>query len=103
MLNQKTSYIKTSSYEAKNGEVDKVLLLYSGGLDTSVMLKWIQDNYKAKVVTLTMNLGQQHDDLAAIEKKAIKFGAVKTITLDARKEFADEYIARGIKANAHYQ
>ena len=56
MLNQKTSYIKTSSYEAKNGEVDKVLLLYSGGLDTSVMLKWIQDNYKAKVVTLTMNL-----------------------------------------------
>ncbi len=102
-MNEKTSYIKTSSYEAKNGEVDKVLLLYSGGLDTSVMLKWIQDNYKAKVVTLTMNLGQQHDDLEAIKKKAIKFGAVKTYTLDARTEFAEEYLAKGIKANAHYQ
>ena len=103
MINQKTSYIKTSSYEAKNGEIDKVLLLYSGGLDTSVMLKWIQDNYKAKVVTLTMNLGQQHDDLKAIEKKAIKFGAVKTYTMDVREEFATQYIAKGIKANAHYQ
>ncbi|OGI65655.1 argininosuccinate synthase [Candidatus Nomurabacteria bacterium RIFCSPLOWO2_02_FULL_40_10] len=103
MLNQKTTYIKTSSYEARNGEVDKVLLLYSGGLDTSVMLKWIADNYKTKVVTLTMNLGQQHDDLKAIEQKAIKFGAVKTITLDVREEFATKYIAKGIKANAHYQ
>ncbi len=103
MLNQKTSYIKTSSYEAKSGEIKKVLLLYSGGLDTSVMLKWIQDTYNAKVVTLTMNLGQQHDDLKAIEKKAKKFGAIKTYTLDVRKEFAEEYIAKGIKANAHYQ
>jgi len=102
-MNKKTSYIKTSSYEAKNGEIDKVLLLYSGGLDTSVMLKWIQDNYKAKVVTLTMNLGQQHDDLKAIEKKAIKFGAIKTYTLDVREEFATKYISKGIKANAHYQ
>lgn len=103
MLNKKTSYIKTSSYEAKNGEVKKVLLLYSGGLDTSVMLKWIQDNYKAKVITLTMNLGQQHDDLKAIEKKAKKFGAIKTYTMDVREEFATQYIAKGIKANAHYQ
>jgi len=98
-----TSYIKTSSYEVKSGEIDKVLLLYSGGLDTSVMLKWIHDNYHAKVVTLTMNLGQQHDDLKVIEKKAFKFGAVKAYTLDVRKEFAEEYIAKGIKANAHYQ
>jgi len=100
---EQTSYIKTSSYEVKNGVIDKVLLLYSGGLDTSVMLKWIQDNYHAKVVTLTMNLGQQHDDLKAIERKALKFGAVKAYTLDVRKEFADKYIAKGIKANAHYQ
>jgi len=103
MLNNKTSYIKTASYEGKNGEIDKVLLLYSGGLDTSVMLKWIQDTYNAKVVTLTMNLGQQHDDLKVIEQKAKKFGAIKTYTLDVRKEFAEEYIAKGIKANAHYQ
>lgn len=102
MIN-KTSYIKTSSYEASKGKIDKVLLLYSGGLDTSVMLKWIQDNYKAKVVTLTMNLGQQHDDLKAIEQKAKKFGAIKTCTMDVREEFANKYIAKGIKANAHYQ
>ncbi len=102
-MNKKTSYIKTSSYEGKVGEIKKVLLLYSGGLDTSVMLKWIQDNYKAKVVTLSLNLGQQHDDLKAIEKKAKKFGAEKTYTIDVRKEFAGNYIAKGIKANAHYQ
>ncbi|MDO8583288.1 MAG: argininosuccinate synthase, partial [bacterium] len=59
------------------GEVKKVVLLYSGGLDTSVMLKWIQDNYKVKVVTLTADLGQQHDDLEAIRQKALKFGAVE--------------------------
>ena len=48
-MKSKTDYIKVSSYEAKVGEVKKVLLLYSGGLDTSVMLKWIQDNYKCDV------------------------------------------------------
>ena len=103
MINKKTSYIKTSSYEARNGEIDRGLLLYSGGLDTSVMLKWIQDNYHAKVVTLTLNIGQQRDNLKAIEKKAIMLGAEKTYTLDVREEFANKYIAKGIKANAHYQ
>src|SRR3989344_8886309 len=98
-----TNYIKVSSYEGKIGEVKKVLLLYSGGLDTSVMLKWIQDQYKAKVITLTLDLGQQHDDLKAIKQKALKLGAVKAIILDVKEEFADEYLAKGIKANASYQ
>lgn len=98
-----TNYIKVSSYEAKIGEVKKVLLLYSGGLDTSVMLKWIQDNYKCQVVTLTADLGQQHDDLEAIKQKALKFGAVEAIVLDLKDEFANEYLAKGIKANASYQ
>ncbi len=98
-----TNYIKVSSYEAKKGEVKKVLLLYSGGLDTSVMLKWIQDQYKANVVTLTLDIGQQKDDLVAIQKKALKFGAVDAIVLDATDEFANEYLAKGIKANASYQ
>lgn len=102
-MKTKTNYIKVSSYEAKNGEVKKVLLLYSGGLDTSVMLKWIQDKYKCQVITLTADLGQQHDDLEIIKHKAIKFGAVKAIVLDLKEEFADEYIAKGIKANASYQ
>ena len=103
MLNTKTKYIKVSSYEAKIGEAKKVLLLYSGGLDTSVMLKWIQDNYKAKVITLTLDLGQQHDDLEEVRKKALKFGAAEAIVADAKDEFANEFLAKGIKANASYQ
>jgi argininosuccinate synthase len=98
-----TKYIKVASHEAKKGEIKKVLLLYSGGLDTSVMLKWIQDTYKAEVVTLTMDLGQQGDDLVAIQKKALKFGAKKAIVLDVKDEFAEQYISWGIKANAAYQ
>ena len=50
---------KTASYEATPDEVGRVLLLYSGGLDTSVMLKWIQDQYEAEVVALTVNLGSR--------------------------------------------
>lgn len=102
-MKTKTQYIKVASYEGKIGEVKKVLLLYSGGLDTSVMLKWIQDQYKAKVIALTLDIGQQKDDLEAIKKKALKFGAIKAITLDVKEEFADDFLAKGIKANACYQ
>ena len=58
------------SYEAGPGDVGRVLLLYSGGLDTSVMLKWIQDEYGAEVATLTLNLGQPGEDYGVIEGKA---------------------------------
>ncbi|HUD19776.1 MAG TPA: argininosuccinate synthase [Patescibacteria group bacterium] len=102
-MKTKTKYVKTSSYEAKAGDVKKVLLLYSGGLDTSVMLKWIKDQYKAHIIALTLDIGQQQDDLVAIKKKALKLGAVKAITLDVKDEFADEFLAKGIKANASYQ
>ncbi len=102
-MKQTTSYIKVASHEGKVGEVKKVLLLYSGGLDTSVMLKWIQDQYKCQVVTLTADLGQQHDDLEAIKQKALKFGAKEAVVLDLKDEFANEYISKGIKANASYQ
>ncbi|KKQ01899.1 MAG: Argininosuccinate synthase [Candidatus Roizmanbacteria bacterium GW2011_GWA2_36_23] len=102
-MKTKTSYIKVASYEAKVGQVKKVLLLYSGGLDTSVMLKWIQDQYKAKVIALTLDIGQQKDDLEEIKQKALKFGAIKAITLDAKEEFANDFLAKGIKANASYQ
>ncbi len=102
-MNTKTKYSKAASYEAKIGEAKKVLLLYSGGLDTSVMLTWIQDTYKAKVIALTLDVGQQKDDLEAIKKKALKFGAIQAITLDCKNEFADDFLAKGIKANASYQ
>ncbi len=99
----KHTYQKVASYEVKGDTIDRVLLLYSGGLDTSVMLKWIGDRYGAKVTALTLNIGQQKDDLEAIKKKAIMLGAADAIVLDVRKEFAEEFIAKGIKANASYQ
>jgi argininosuccinate synthase len=92
----------TASYEAHPDEVNRVLLLYSGGLDTSVMLKWIQDEYEAEVVTLTVNLGQPGEDYSVVEGKARQLGAVDTYVVDAREEFAADFIAPAIKANAIY-
>src|SRR6059058_6078890 len=91
-----------ASYEARPEEVNRVLLLYSGGLDTSVMLKWIQDEYEAEVVTLTVNLGQPGEDYEVVEGKARRLGAVETFVVDAREEFAREYIVPAINANAIY-
>jgi argininosuccinate synthase len=93
---------KTASYEAEPGEVARVLLLYSGGLDTSVMLKWIQDHYGAEVVALTVNLGQPGEDYEVIRGKALRLGAVECHVVDAREEFARDYVAPAIKANALY-
>jgi len=92
----------TAGYEAHPEQVGRVLLLYSGGLDTSVMLKWIQDEYGAQVVCLTVNLGQPGEDYAAIEAKARALGAVDCHVVDAREEFAHGYVAPAIRANALY-
>lgn len=102
-MQKKQEYQKIGSYEGKKGEVKKVVLLYSGGLDTSVMLKWIQDEYNAEVIALTIDIGQQADDLEVIRKKALKLGAIKAFVIDAKDEFAEQYISHGIKANASYQ
>jgi len=93
---------RTAGYQADPAEVHRVLLLYSGGLDTSVMLKWIQERYGAEVVTLTVNLGQPGEDYAVIEGKALQIGAVECHIVDAREEFANEYLAPAIRANALY-
>ena len=93
---------RTASYEADPEHVHRVLLLYSGGLDTSVMLKWIQDSYNAEVVCLTVNLGQPGEDYEVIEGKAIQLGALECHVVDAREQFAQEYLAPAIKANAVY-
>src|SRR3954471_11006258 len=77
---------RTASYLAEKGEVSKVLLLYSGGLDTSVMLKWIQDEYEAEVVACTINLGQPGEDYDVVKGKAIQLGAVAAEVIDAREE-----------------
>jgi argininosuccinate synthase len=92
----------TASYEAVPSEVRRVLLLYSGGLDTSVMLKWIQEQYGAEVVALTVNLGQPGEDYDVVRGKALRLGAVACHVVDAREEFAHDYVLRAIKANAIY-
>jgi argininosuccinate synthase len=92
----------TASYQARPEDVHRVLLLYSGGLDTSVMLKWIQEHYDAEVVALTVNLGQPGEDYEVIRGKALALGALDCVVVDAREEFAREYVVPAIRANAVY-
>ncbi|MGO9881773.1 MAG: argininosuccinate synthase [Solirubrobacteraceae bacterium] len=92
----------SASYLADPESVSRVLLLYSGGLDTSVMLKWIQDQYDAEVVALTINLGQPGEDYEIVRAKALQIGAVEAHVVDAREEFARGYVLPAIKANAIY-
>ncbi|MGH2924198.1 MAG: argininosuccinate synthase, partial [Solirubrobacterales bacterium] len=91
-----------ASYEADPDSVGRVLLLYSGGLDTSVMVRWIQDRYGAEIVTLTVELGQPGEDWDVVTGKAKQLGAVETVVVDAREEFARDYVLRAIKANGLY-
>jgi argininosuccinate synthase len=93
---------RIASYQADPEKVGRVLLLYSGGLDTSVMLRWIQERYGAEVVTLTANLGQPGEDWEVVVGKARDLGAVDSIVVDAREEFAGDYVLPAIKANALY-
>ena len=92
----------TASYEADPAQVRRVLLLYSGGLDTSVMLKWIEERHGAEIVALTVNLGQPGEDYDGVRNKALALGAIDARVVDAREQFADEYVAKAIKANAIY-
>jgi argininosuccinate synthase len=93
---------RIASYQADPEQVGRVLLLYSGGLDTSVMLRWIQETYGAEIVTLTVNLGQPGEDYDVVTGKAKDLGAVEAIVVDAREEFAEDYVLQAIRANALY-
>ncbi len=88
---------------AKKSEKKKrVVLAYSGGLDTSVVLKWLQEEKGMDVVTLTVDLGQP-GDLDEVKKKALETGAIAVEVIDAREIFAEEFILPALKANAMYQ
>ena len=80
----------------------KVVLAYSGGLDTSVCIRYLQTLHKLNVITVTVDCGQK-DDFKEIERKAKAIGAVKHVHIDAREEFARDYVAPSIKANGLYQ
>lgn len=81
---------------------EKVVLAYSGGLDTSVAIKWLAEKYKLDVIALCVNIGGV-TDVEGIRKKAEKLGAIKSLAIDARETFINEYVFRAIKANALYE
>ncbi len=82
--------------------VKKVVLAYSGGLDTSIAIKWLIETYKAEVIAFCADLGQG-EDLKAVHEKALKTGAVKAYVEDLREEFVREYIFPMLRANAIYE
>jgi argininosuccinate synthase len=81
---------------------DKVILAYSGGLDTSVMVLWIGEKYNLDVVTLTVDLGQG-EDIGRIRQKALKTGAVDAVAIDARNLFVDHFVFPALMAGAVYE
>ncbi len=83
-------------------QVKKVVLAYSGGLDTSVILKWIKEEYTCEVVTLTCDLGQE-EDLDGVDQKALNTGATKAYIEDVREEFAKNYIFPMLRTGAVYE
>ncbi|MCC6056875.1 MAG: argininosuccinate synthase [Desulfurococcaceae archaeon] len=80
----------------------KVVLAYSGGLDTSTILVLLKKRYDAEVITVTVDVGQE-EELKGVEERAYELGASKHYTIDAKKEFVEEYIFKAVKANALYE
>lgn len=81
----------------------RVVLAYSGGLDTSVAVKWMIENYGVEVVCLAVDVGQASDDWDVVKERARAAGAVEAIVVDARQEFAEDFVAPALKANAMYE
>lgn len=102
-MKKNTENHKGAYYEARKGEVRKVVLLYTGTYESSVMLRWIQQEYKAEVIALTLDVGQHGFNPDQVKQNALKSGAVQALIIDARDEFASDYIAKAIQANASYQ
>ncbi|WP_039960294.1 argininosuccinate synthase [Brevibacillus sp. BC25] len=81
---------------------DKIVLAYSGGLDTSVAIKWLQDTYNYDVIAVALDVGEGKD-LDFVQKKALQVGALKSIVVDAKDAFAEEFVLPALKANAMYE
>src|SRR5438045_5516566 len=80
----------------------KIILAYSGGLDTSVILRWLKDNYRAQIIAFCADIGQE-EELAGLEEKALTTGATKCIIEDLREEFARDFIFPMFQAGAIYE
>lgn len=83
-------------------EIKKVVVAYSGGLDTSIILSWIKENYKCEVIACCVDVGQGKE-LKGLNEKARKTGASKSYIIDAKKEFVTDYIYPAVKADALYE
>ena len=81
---------------------ERVVLAYSGGLDTSVAIGWIAEETGAEVVAVAIDVGQEGEDLEVIRKRALACGAVEAYVADARDEFAEQYCLPALKADALY-
>ena len=81
---------------------DKVVLAYSGGLDTSVAIKWLKEKYKLDVIALNVNLSSERD-FSAVRRKALRIGAVKAVVVDAREPFVKLFIFPALQADALYE
>lgn len=80
----------------------KVVLAYSGGLDTSIAIRWLQEECDSEVIALAVDVGQG-GDLDAVKEKALKIGAVKALLIDAKSEFVTDFVIPALKANALYE
>src|SRR6266540_3691224 len=81
---------------------ERIVLAYSGGLDTSVAIGWIAEETGAEVVAVAVDVGQGGEDLETIRKRALECGAIEAVVADARDEFADQYCLPALRANALY-
>jgi argininosuccinate synthase len=88
---------------ARRNPPRKIVLAYSGGLDTSVILTWLKETYDAEIVTYSANLGQTDEDLGTIRQKAFKTGASEAVVEDIQEEFVSEYVFPMLRAAAVYE
>lgn len=88
---------------ATKKKFNKVVLAYSGGLDTSIIIPWLKETYGCEVIAYAADVGQGDIDAEALKKKALDTGASKCYVLDLRKEFLEDYVWPCIKANAKYE
>ena len=84
------------------GNTDRVVLAYSGGLDTSVAIGWLAEQTGAEVVAVAVDVGQGGEDLETIRKRALACGAVEAVVVDAKDQFADDFCLPALQANALY-
>jgi argininosuccinate synthase len=83
----------------------RAVLAYSGGLDTSVAVKWMQENLGVEVIAMAVDVGQERseEDMEAVRQRALAAGAIEALVVDAREEYAEQYLTRALKANALYE